>query len=138
LNRFVLDASVALTWCFPEENASSAHHVLELLGSSGALVPALWPLEIANALLVAERRKRIKRADAQHFVALLQALPIEIDADTAGRALKEILSLARETNISAYDAAYLELAIREALPLATLDDAMAGAARRSGVRLVTR
>lgn len=98
-----------------------------------AIVPSLWPLEVANALLMGERRKRATEAKMTAFLNLLAALPISVDDDTAGRAWQSSLHLARSHRLSVYDAAYLELSIRERLPLATLDDHLAAAATAAGV-----
>jgi predicted nucleic acid-binding protein len=130
-----IDASVALAWCYPDEQSQYSLEVLESLETSPALVPSLWPLEIANALLVGERRLRLARTDVTRFLELLNALPIEIDDQTAGRALTHTLPLARTHSLSAYDAAYLELSMREGLALATLDQRLRKAARAVGVPL---
>ena len=99
-------------------------------------MPAIWPLEIANAVLAAERKRRLETADGVRFLDLLQSLFVEVDAFTAAKALGETLRIAREGNLSSYDAAYLELAMREGLPLATLDEALRRAAQRAGVKIV--
>jgi predicted nucleic acid-binding protein len=96
------------------------------------VVPALWHLEVANALLVGERRKRTTAAKVSHFLTLLSALPITVDEETATRAWSDTLSLARTHGLSAYDAAYLELAVRQGLPLATLDEPLRAALRTVG------
>lgn len=131
----VLDASVALTWCFPDEHSAFAYRVLDYLDQSPALVPSLWPLEISNALLVGERRHRLSASDLAQYVELLNGLPIEFDPHTPTRSLTSILALARSLNLSSYDAAYLELAMREGLILATLDARLRAAAKSSGVKL---
>lgn len=133
--RFVLDCSVAMAWCFEDESAGYADAVLGALEGAEALVPGLWSLEVANVLLVAERRGRISEAAAARFVELLRGLPISIDGEDAGRALGNVLSLARERSLSSYDAAYLDLAMREGLPLATLDQRLRESALRSGVQV---
>jgi predicted nucleic acid-binding protein len=133
--RMVLDASVALSWCFPDEGDEYTQRILEMQNSGGAVVPTIWPLEIANALIVAERKKRIEPSEADRFISLLLELGFRVDAATSTQALGEIRSLARAHGLSAYDAAYLELAIREGLPLATSDDALKRAARKTGVAL---
>lgn len=135
MNRLVLDASVALRWCFPDPRNPYARSVLRALRSAEAVVPAIWPLEVANALLVAERAKRLPSADAARFLALLEDLDVRVDAPTLSRALRETRSLAKAYGLSSYDAAYLELALRESLPLATLDEALRKAARKAGVQL---
>lgn len=136
MSALVLDCSVAMAWCFEDEGGAYADRVLGRLDEHEAAVPAIWPLEVANALLVAERRKRLSHADATRFVSLVQALPIEIDGQTASRALSDTMALARREALSSYDAAYLELAMRLELPLATIDKALKKAARRIGVAVV--
>jgi predicted nucleic acid-binding protein len=96
-------------------------------------VPGLWSLEIANGLVTGERRGRIRPAESAAFVALLEELPIVADGATGARALHETMNLAREHGLTAYDAAYLELAMRLGLPLATGDRSLAAAAERVGV-----
>jgi len=130
---FVLDCSVAMAWCFADETNPYTEAVLQDLADVGAVVPSIWPLEMANVLLVAERRKRISKAQSRRFVELLQSLPIAVDDVSAARVWDGVLSLAREQQLSAYDAAYLELAMREGLPLATADNALKRAAKRCGV-----
>jgi predicted nucleic acid-binding protein len=131
----VLDASVTLTWCYPDENSPFAYKVLDQLRARPAIVPSLWPLEIANALAVGERRHRLTASAVAQFLDLLGNLPIEIDAQTPSRAFDSILQLARTHTLSAYDAAYLELAMREGLGLATLDEKLRSAAKSAGARL---
>jgi len=135
LNRFVLDCSVTVAWCIEGEANPSTDRLLDSLQSGEALVPALWPLEISNVLLSAERRRRLTRAQALQCLEMLRSLPIAVDESTSSRAMGDILSLARDQNLSVYDAAYLELSIREALPLATRDKALAAASKRCGVPL---
>jgi predicted nucleic acid-binding protein len=135
LSRFVLDCSVTAAWCFEDEANPSTDRLLDSLQSGEAMVPALWPLEISNVLLTAERRRRLTRAQAFQSLEMLRSLPIVVDESTPSRAMDGILSLARDQNLSLYDAAYLELSIREALPLATRDKALAAAAKRCGVPL---
>ena len=133
---FVLDASVALAWSFRDERNAYAHQVLRRLEDDPALVPAVWMLEVANGLLVAERRARFTAADVAQVYGVLADLPIEWSALTLDQALGPVLDLARAHGLSAYDAAYLELAMREGLPLATQDEALRAAAQRVGVPLV--
>ena len=137
MSRFVADCSVTMAWCFENQADDFTRGVLTRLEEDEALVPAVWPLEIANAVVVAERRKKLSRAAAERFIAVLSGLPIVVAEDTHLRALAEILALAREQNLSAYDAAYLELALREGLPLATRDEALRRAARQTGAQLVS-
>ena len=133
---FVLDASVALAWSFRDERNAYAHRVLRRLEDDPALVPAVWMLEVANGLLVAERRGRFTAADVAQVYGVLADLPIEWSDLTLDQALGPVLDLARARGLSAYDAAYLELAMREGLPLATQDEALRAAAQRVGVPLV--
>jgi predicted nucleic acid-binding protein len=100
-----------------------------------AYVPNLWPLEVANALLVGERRGRTTPADTARFLAILGTFPIAVDDETATRAWVETMHLARAHVLSAYDSSYLELAMRLGLPLATLDDKLKTAANAVGVSL---
>jgi hypothetical protein len=84
--RFVLDGSVTLAWCFPDEHAPYPQSVLDALDSAEAVVPALWPLEIANVLLAGERRKRCTPADTATWMTFLASLPITVDGETTARA----------------------------------------------------
>ena len=102
-----------------------------------AIVPSVWPLEVANVLLVAERKRRLSRADTARFVSLVRSLPILVEDETPDRILGEILALAREYGLSSYDASYLDLSIRTSLPIATLDQDLRKAAKRCGVSLWT-
>ncbi len=131
--RFVLDASMALAWCFEDESTPETESLLDRLSTDRAVVPCLWPLEVANALLVAERRKRVSGAKVAASLNVLRGLPISVDTETPARAFEGVLPVAREHGLSVYDAAYLELAIREGLPLATVDHGLKGAARRVGI-----
>ena len=133
---FVLDASVALSWCFEDESGRYADHVLDLLERDGAVVPAIWPLEVANALCVGERRQRLTASDVARATALIRALPIRLDDASMELVLGAILGLARENRLSSYDASYLDLAMRAGLPLATQDARLIAAAGSTGVALV--
>jgi len=135
LSEMVVDASVALAWCFPDEASAYADRVLVALKGQTLVVPAVWGLEVANALLVGERRKRLKQPEILRFVALLAGLAVLQDGAKFTDALNNVLPLARQYGLSAYDAAYLELAIRYGAPLATLDGDLQKAARRAGVRV---
>ena len=105
------------------------------MASVSQLAPAIWPFEVANVLVMAERRKRITLAKTANFLQLLAGFAISFDAASAAQTFDKVLSLAREKGLSTYDAAYLELAIREALPLATLDTDLKKAAKAVGVRI---
>jgi predicted nucleic acid-binding protein len=133
---FVLDASMTLSWAFEGESTPFTVSVLKSLERVHAVVPALWPFEVANVLRTAERRGRMDAAAQAAFVERLRLLPIEIEHRPAAWLAQQILPLARTYHLSAYDAAYLELATREGLPLATLDDELRQAACTAGVALV--
>jgi predicted nucleic acid-binding protein len=132
----VVDASIALAWCFEDEASPASDAVLDLVKSDGAIVPSLWHLELANVLLQAERRGRTILGGLVARLELLDQLPIATDAETSGRAWREVLALARSERLTTYDAAYLELAVRRGLSLATRDEALLGAAKRLGIALV--
>ncbi len=133
--EFVLDGSVTLAWFFEDEADAYAESIEDSLAIAQAVVPTLWSLEVANGLLVGERRKRTTEAKATQFLTLLSSLPIAVDPETAVRAWKDTLLLARAHHLSAYDAAYLELALRRGLPLASLDGPLKAAAKAVGVAL---
>jgi len=137
VTAFVLDASVTMAWAFREELTPFAERLLTDLVAGEALVPAIWPLEVANVLLVSERRGRINRVDVARFTELLFGMPIRVHAATEGIAFEEALPLARDTGLSVYDASYLELAGRLGLPLATLDAALVRAAGKVGVTILS-
>ncbi len=133
--NFVLDGSVTMVWGFEDEADEYAEAILERMPDLQAHVPSLWPLEVANALLVGERRCRITSAETARFLAILGAFPITVDDQTVAHAWTDTLHLARAHNLSSYDAAYLELAIRLGLPLAALDGKLKTAAGATGVSL---
>ncbi len=133
--NFVLDASVALAWAFEDEAGDYAKEVLTHLRTGEAVAPALWPLEVSNGLLVAERRRRITRSDAARFASLLMALPIVVEPPDRRGIFETIPILARRHGLSAYDAHYLELALRGGVPLATLDETLRKAAVSEGVAI---
>jgi predicted nucleic acid-binding protein len=135
LNRFVLDNSVLVAWAF-DEHSAYADAVGGRLAEAGALAPAVWPLEFANTLLVAERRGRMTEAETSRIRDHVLGLGIEVIPDHPERVATEVLALARQHGLTAYDASYLDLAMREGIPLATLDDRLIEAARRAGVSLV--
>ena len=137
--RFVLDASVALLWLVPGTHPAGvdyAEATLVALKDAQALVPSLWALEVANVVAKLETKTIVTEADSQRYVALLGQLPIVTDPATATHALGDTLNLARRYRLSAYDAAYLELALRTGLPLATLDAGLAKAAATAGVQIL--
>ena len=133
---FVLDNSVALTWCFEDERTPATEALLIRVTDEGAFAPVLWPLEAVNGLLAAERRGRLHARRRERLVRFLHALPITIDTATANRAWDETMRLANWSGLTAYDAAYLELALRLNLPLASLDRQLRSAATRHRVDLL--
>jgi len=133
---FVLDTSVSLAWHFEDEVSEYAEKVLDMLGSDTAIVPSLWPMEVANGLVNGERRRRLDEARLTRAVELCLQLPITVQEVPLDLALQAILNLAREQGLTAYDAAYLDLAMRQGLPLATQDDDLRAAAVRVGVSLI--
>ena len=131
---FVLDASVALAWCFVDERTRYATSVLEELRRDKAFVPAIWHLELRNGLLIGERRKRISETESDSLLRTFDRLPIMNDEGwLTDRHV--IMALARKRQLSAYDASYLELALRLHLPLATQDRRLRSAAKAEGVTL---
>ena len=130
----VIDSSIAIAWCFPDEKDAYSQSVLDALSAAPAFVPELWHLEIANTLVVGERRKRSTQAETAAWLGFLAELPIIVDDETKSHAFGATLHLARSHNLSVYDAAYLELAIRRGLPLATLDDKLKSAAQAVGIK----
>ena len=125
-----------MCWCFDDEADAYAAGILERLDVDETIVPAIWSLEVTNALLSGERRKRITEADSLRFLEILRSLPITIDDTPPGQTLDDILALGRRHNLSSYDAAYLELAMRQGVPLATLDQRLIDAAKAAGVPLM--
>ena len=136
MSAFVIDASVALAWCFDDEATEATRTLLDRFEDERAEVPSLWHLELANALAMGERKGRITPARASEFIALIDGLPIVIDERTPNFALSSVLELSRRQQLSAYDASYLELAMRRGIPLATKDDDLARAANHMGVTLL--
>lgn len=135
-NDFVVDNSIVMAWCFEDKATKYTDAVQEILINHRAFVPAIWPLEAANVLLVAERNKRISKADSGRFIALLSQLPIEVVQSEPGRVFYDTLSLARQHKLSSYDASYLELAIRKGLPIASSDKAIIRAAKSIKIAIV--
>ena len=125
----IIDATVALSWLFEDETSDYADRVLDAVASDGAVVPAIWLLEVANGLLSGERRGRLSAAEVDEARDLLSALPLRIDAACATAPPAHGLALARAHGLTSYDAAYVEVAQRLGLPLATEDQAMLRAAQ---------
>ena len=129
----VVDTSIAAAWCFPDEDRSAADATLHRLAGEDAVVPALWWFEIRNILIVGERRGRIDAAGTAQFLADLGCLPIDVDTTPDSETL---MALARKHSLTAYDAAYLELARRIGGSLATLDRALSAAAAAEGIVVI--
>jgi len=132
---FVLDASVALAWWFADE-PPPATTVLARLGEDNAVTPAIWPAEFANGLIQAQRRGRLAESRLARAVELTLRLPIQVEPAAPARTLGSVLRLALQYSLSAYDAEYLEVALRRGLPLATLDKELRSAAAEAGVELL--
>jgi predicted nucleic acid-binding protein len=132
----VLDCSLALAWALPDETSAGADRLLARASREDTFwVPALWWYELTNALTVAQRRRRLAAADVIRLIELYGALPIQTDTFLGRDAAWRLHALAMESTLSAYDAAYLELAQRRGLTLATLDQPLINAARKSGVKI---
>lgn len=134
--RFVLDASVALSWCLPDESNRYADGVLAKIGDWTPVVPALWSLEVTNALLVAQRRGRINSDQLGEMTTWLSAIPIELESMAMKRTIRDVMPIARAEEIPVYDACYVELAQRHGIPLATVDGALTNVAKRRGIGLI--
>ena len=132
--RFVLDASLAVNWCFEHECNNAAIAILDgFAQGSSALVPSLWLWEINNALLMAQRCGNLNNLKRQQQIAFLRKLPINIDEDAHQQAWGETTNLAVRHDLTVYDAAYLELAVRQGLPLGSLDRNLRKAAKKIGI-----
>jgi predicted nucleic acid-binding protein len=137
VKEFVLDASIVLAWCFPDESSDLARQVAELFKQGDtAIVPSFWPHEVLNALLAGEKRKRISAALVQTFLSDLCALPIEPGQVPSSIVFNRIQSLSREHALTAYDAAYLQIAMERRAPLATLDEPLVKACKGANLELV--
>ncbi len=134
--NFVLDCSIAMAWCFEDEATEFTDSLLESLAQATAKVPSIWFLEVANVLAISERRGRTNQAKITKFLQLLRSLPIIVDVKTEEKAFTDVLTLARTHKLTSYDAAYLELALREGLPLATLDEGLKRVALNIGVTIL--
>jgi len=136
INGFVVDNSVVMSWCFKDETNSYADAVLDKLSESTAIAPSIWPLEVVNVLLVAERRKRLKQVDSVRFITLLSQLPIVVEDKGSEKVMKDLLALGRTSHLSSYDASYLDLAMRKDCPIATIDKKLMEAAKEVSVTIL--
>lgn len=137
MSLLVLDASVVLAWCFPDEDSDYAEMTRHAARQSDLIAPSIWPFEVANALLIAERKKRLKSGEAMRFLDLLESLDVDVEPGSAAVAIESV-TVARGHSLSVYDASYLDLAVRRGARLATLDSSLAKAARNAGVLLTPR
>lgn len=135
MSDFALDCSVAISWCFEDEADGYSDSVLGALEKRQCHVPALWLLEVANVLIGAERRGRLTQADSANFLDLLKSLPIAVEGEMSFPMVPVILANCRAYTLTAYDSVYLELAMRQGLPLATHDASLRETCRKSGVPL---
>ena len=126
--RFIIDSSITMTWCFSDESTPRTDALLDRLRHERVLVPSIWPLEIVNVLITCERKGHISQNDSANFVNLLRSLPISVDSVPEIEQWNNTLMLGRSQNLTAYDAAYLKLAVRTGLPFATLDNDLIKAA----------
>jgi predicted nucleic acid-binding protein len=132
----VLDSSAALSWILPGKHTPATDQLLAEIGEHGASVPALWPIEVANVLWIAERRGRITLAERVQALGILNELPINVDDRTASFAFGPISAVATARDLTVYDACYLELALRLGLPLASLDAQLRKAGHDAGVQVL--
>ncbi len=135
MSSFVLDCSVTMAWGFKEEATPYTNVIRESLSEYRALVPAIWLLEVANVLLVSERKNKFTESDSREFLNILRTFPILVDNNTSDIIQNKILELARNNHLTSYDASYLELAIRYRIPLATLDKKLKQAAIQNEVKI---
>lgn len=130
----VLDASIAVSWCFEDEATPATDQLFEQIQEDGASVPPLWHLEIGNILIQAERRKRITQAQGQRFLSLVNDLSLTTEEQPVEILQGDVIKIARMHKLTTYDAAYLELAMRLGATLASRDQSLCQAARKIGVK----
>lgn len=134
---FVADASVAIAWCTPGQSSDVADRLLDdIVAGSIVFVPALWHYEVANALLVLWRRKKLAQDDYSQARMWLDRLPVAVDSDSPRLAVTQITDFAMAHELTVYDAAYVELAVRRQIPLASRDQSLKRAAHRLGIPLL--
>lgn len=137
--NFVIDNSVVMRWFFGDgkpQDLSYARSVLDAMKSANAIVPAVWGLEVSNVVSRAEAQGLVSEARSEAFIEMLAGIAIEVDAASSDHALSSTLNLARRYKLSAYDASYLELALRQGVALATLDVDLRKAAKKAGVKIL--
>jgi len=133
---FVVDASVALAWCFADETSDYADRILGRLEQDEAVAPAIWSLELSNGLRTAERRGRLHASELPRLRELLRALPVKIEPVELRAALSEVLELARSLDLTSYDASYVALAARRGMALATADARLRAACEQARVEVL--
>jgi predicted nucleic acid-binding protein len=134
--HYVLDCSVTMAWFFGDDITQATDKLKDDLGEGAVVVPMIWALEVANVLWLLERKQRIKAYHSEKVQNIIELLPIETDAEP--RAMGRLLGLAREYEITIYDAAYLELSLRHGIPLATVDKKLMGAAISAGIPILPK
>jgi predicted nucleic acid-binding protein len=132
----ILDCSITMAWCFSDESTPETTAVQTRLANEAAVVPAHWFLEVSNVLALAEKKQRIAQPDVETFANLLDLLDIQVDHEAHSRAFAHLIPLCRVHKLTSYDAAYLDLAMRLKLPLATLDDELRMAAMTLGLTVI--
>ena len=133
---FVVDASLAMSWCFLDEATAATRKLYDDLSRVSVLVPAWWYVELTNVLYLAEKNGRIRTDRVAEFIAFVGSMQIEVDNEAHQRAFNHLLPLCRTHRLTSYDAIYLDLAVRRRLPLATLDEPLRKAAKKLGVKLL--
>ena len=133
MTMLVLDCSVTMSWLFREEFTPFSERILDEVDAGQAVQPIIWPLEVANVMLLAEGRGRISQADSSRLLALLAGLKVDVSPSSERQSFDDLIPLARETELTAHEAGYLELAGRLGVPLATLDRTLERAANQVGV-----
>jgi predicted nucleic acid-binding protein len=137
LSGLAVDCSVTMAWCFEDEKNPYADAILSALDETDALVPSIWPFEVANVLALSERAGRLDVARSAWFIRFLNDLPIRVDDRSTSSAFGDMLAVARAHDLTLYDAAYLEVALRNGVGLATQNNALRAAALRLGVAYIT-
>lgn len=131
-----MDTSIAVAWCFEDEKTHYTEKILEFMAAgTEAIVPSIWSVEVGNAFLVAERRKRITEAEVTRFLTRLNGFFILVDSTDISQVFEQTMHHARTWKLTMYDATYLGLALREELPIATLDEALKKASQAAGITL---
>ena len=134
---FVLDASITLAWCFDDEENEVADSVFSLLDDENAIAPSVWPLELANSLLTAERRGRISPSETARIIGLVERLPVSVLHTEVNETMSEVIRIGRDQRLSAYDASYVYVALASGLSLATLDSRLRLVCQRVNVALIS-